>query len=50
LENRPAPVSIRRRIIAFIATVLLVVIVWKVIDYRTQPPPPPMALVQPSER
>ncbi len=33
----------RSRVIgATIATLLVVVIVWKVIDYRTQPPPPPV--------
>ncbi|MFL6583168.1 MAG: hypothetical protein ACJ8KU_01465 [Chthoniobacterales bacterium] len=31
----------RRTVVAWLITVLLVVAVWKFIDYRMQPPPPP---------
>jgi hypothetical protein len=35
--------SNRRRWMAALAVILLVLAVWKFIDYRMQPPPPPAA-------
>jgi hypothetical protein len=35
------PPTRARLIIATLIVIATVVIVWKVIDYRTQPPPPP---------
>jgi hypothetical protein len=37
-EKRISPI---RRWVATIVVILVVLAVWKFIDYRTQPPPPP---------
>jgi hypothetical protein len=37
----PQPVSAIRRWVAAIVVLLLVLAVWKVIDWRMRPPPPP---------
>ena len=39
-ERETAPTR-TRMLIATLVVILTVVAVWKVIDYRTQPPPPP---------
>jgi hypothetical protein len=39
-ERETAP-SRARKLIATLVVILTVVAVWKFIDYRTQPPPPP---------
>jgi hypothetical protein len=39
-----APSAFRRWIAAF-AVLLLIVLVWKIIDWRMQPPPPPVPAV-----
>ncbi|HEY6206354.1 MAG TPA: hypothetical protein VIW21_09340 [Chthoniobacterales bacterium] len=36
--------------IATIAVILAVIAVWKYIDYRTQPPPPPNKVAAPSSQ
>jgi hypothetical protein len=36
----PAPTRIRM-VVATLIVIALIAIVWKVIDYRMQPPPPP---------
>lgn len=40
--NEVAPGRLRGLVSALVV-VLTVLIVWKVIDYRSQPPPPPMS-------
>jgi hypothetical protein len=37
-ENRPTR---GRALFAFVAVALTLIATWKLIDYRTQPPPPP---------
>ena len=41
LPPRELPPSRGRMILATIVVIAVVLCVWKIIDYRTQPPPPP---------
>jgi hypothetical protein len=42
MESRPEKrISPIRRLIATAVVILVVIAVWKFVDYRTQPPPPP---------
>jgi len=45
MEQRISPM---RYWIATIVVVLVVIAVWKFIDYRTQPPPPPHPIMTPA--
>lgn len=46
----PTQPSRARKIIATLIVAITVMAVWKVIDYRTQPPPPhPIGEIQPSD-
>ncbi len=42
--------SFRDGLIAAIIVLVTVFVVWKVIDYRTQPPPPPNPIGMPANR
>jgi hypothetical protein len=41
--------SRKRLIVATLIVILVVIAVWKFIDYRTQPPPPPHQVATPAQ-
>ena len=49
-DGEPSPPTPARMIVAALVVALTVLAVWKVIDYRSQPPPPPNPIGAPANR
>ncbi|MGZ5553128.1 MAG: hypothetical protein ACXWHF_05765 [Chthoniobacterales bacterium] len=52
MAGASTPPTHARKIMASVIVLVTIVAVWKFIDYRTQPPPPPHPVgeIQPNER